>query len=96
MARMSLTRAMRWSIVRTVASRRSRWCSAKPKTAPTETSRSLMGKIIRTAWECYLFLAVCGFPWIVVESWPLAVLLLLPVLVWLWRDSTPVEPEIRF
>ena len=55
-----------------------------------------MGKIIRTAWECYLFLAVCGFPWIVVESWPLAVLLLLPVLVWAWRDSTPVEPEIRF
>ena len=55
-----------------------------------------MRKIAERAWECYLFVAVYGFPWIVVESWPLAVVLLLPVLVSAWRDSTPVHPEIQF
>ena len=45
--------------------------------------------------ECYVWVAVCGFPWFFAGSRILAVLLLLPLLVWMWRDAMRGEPDIR-
>ena len=63
---------------------------------PLETRKSLIRRFLENLGWCYVAFAVFGFPWIVVESWPLAVALLVPLLVWLWRDSKPAAPEIRF
>ena len=60
------------------------------------TNRSLKSRLLEGLAACYCMPVVYGFPWIVVESWITACLLLVPILVWGWRDSKPVEPEIRF
>ena len=63
-----------------------------------ETKRSLTARFLGNLGWCYVAFAVFGFPLIVVESSPLAVLLLVPVLVALWVASEPpdVDPTLRY